>query len=675
MSQNNKNSKKADPVESVGRIQAYPFTAIVGQDEVKLGLILNLIDPLIGGVLMMGHRGTGKSTAVRAVADLLPDIAVSEGCSFGCDPNNGPKLCTDCAQTLAETGRLKTKRARVPVVDLPLGATEDRVCGSINIQRALSEGVTAFEPGLLARANRGFLYIDEVNLLEDHLVDLLLDVAVTGRNVVERENISIEHAAEFVLVGSGNPEEGELRPQLIDRFGLYVQVETENDPDERVEILSRREAFDRDRDSFLATYAEDQKELQRRITRARKMMTRLELRKDVLRKIARLCSELKVEGHRGELTIMRAARALAAFEGRKVVRDDDVRRVAVMSLRHRLHGDSISDTASEPRIQQAFEKLDSEDAPRPASEGINRAESNGNKPRGNRRDSGGRGSAETRETDSIETTLTQSFRDEHLKERSGSRMRKAKAGARDRNFHSGRYIQSGVYRNAGRKLAIDATLRALFSSGRMATSLSLGPGRLRIDSEQLRFKRFSRKHGTLFIFAIDTSGSMAAERIRKAKGAILSLLQDSYVNRDDVAVVAFRGNDAKLLLPPSRSIIRARRALDSLAIGGGTPLSSGLKCSLAVAERAFAHHGGEPILLLFTDGGANVSLKTPASNDRLSRKVQIENELAQLGERLRASRVKTFVVETNSQFRSTGRAESLAQILGAKHLLLNHSGS
>ncbi|HEV7398575.1 MAG TPA: magnesium chelatase ATPase subunit I, partial [Pyrinomonadaceae bacterium] len=353
-----KNKAKKDAMAGNDRtLNAYPFTAIVGQDEARLGLILNLIDPLIGGVLMMGHRGTGKSTAVRALANLLPDITVSEGCSFGCDPRNTSKLCANCTRTLSETGRLKTKEVRVPVIDLPLGATEDRVCGSINIQRALSEGVTAFEPGLLARANRGFLYIDEVNLLEDHLVDLLLDVAVTGRNVVERENVSIEHAAEFVLVGSGNPEEGELRPQLIDRFGLYVQVETENDPDERVEILSRRDAFDRDRNSFLAAYAEQQEELQNRITRARKAMARIELRKDVLKKIALLCSELRVEGHRGELTIMRAARALAAFEGRKVVRDNDVRRVAMMALRHRLHGDSISDTASETRIRQALENL------------------------------------------------------------------------------------------------------------------------------------------------------------------------------------------------------------------------------------------------------------------------------------------------------------------------------
>src|SRR5436305_776815 len=246
----------------------YPFTAIVGQGEMKLALLLNVIDPSIGGVLVMGHRGTGKSTAVRALADLLPQIARVRGCLYGCDPAERLNLCDDCRARLAANGKLPRERAAVPVVDLPLGATEDRVCGTINIERALKEGVKSFEPGLLARANRGFLYIDEVNLLEDHLIDLLLDVAVTGRNLVEREGISVEHPAQFVLIGSGNPEEGELRPQLLDRFGLYIEVKTENDIDDRVEIVTRRESFERNQREFCASFGIEQKKLQRRIARA-----------------------------------------------------------------------------------------------------------------------------------------------------------------------------------------------------------------------------------------------------------------------------------------------------------------------------------------------------------------------------------------------------------------------
>src|SRR6267143_1861092 len=313
---------------------AYPFSGIVGQDEMKLGLILNVIDPSIGGVLMMGHRGTGKSTAVRALADLLPELWVVLSCRYNCDPAEPARFCAECAARSTEREKLPRVRAAVPVVDLPLGATEDRVCGSIDIERALQHGVKAFDPGLLARAHRGFLYIDEVNLLEDHLVDLLLDVAVTGRNKVERENISVEHAARFVLIGSGNPEEGELRPQLLDRFGLYVEVKTENEPEQRVEIMEKREAFDRNPEKFRSAASVQQDQLRRQIERARKSFAGVKVERKLLRQIATVCSELKVDGHRGELTIMRSARAVAAFSGRKVVGEQDVRRVATMALRH-----------------------------------------------------------------------------------------------------------------------------------------------------------------------------------------------------------------------------------------------------------------------------------------------------------------------------------------------------
>src|SRR5215216_192345 len=245
--------------------KAYPFTALVGQEEMKLALILNVVDPLIGGVLIMGHRGTGKSTAVRALADLLPQITVVASCPYNCAPQDKPNLCDQCSAGLD----LTTRQSAVPVVELPLGATEDRVCGTIDIERALAAGRKAFDPGLLARANRGFLYIDEVNLLEDHLVDLLLDVAVTGINKVEREGVSVEHPASFVLIGSGNPEEGELRPQLLDRFGLHAEVTTENYLQNRVDIVVRREGYDRDRDQFCDSFAPDQEQLAKRITRAR----------------------------------------------------------------------------------------------------------------------------------------------------------------------------------------------------------------------------------------------------------------------------------------------------------------------------------------------------------------------------------------------------------------------
>jgi magnesium chelatase subunit I len=336
---------------------AYPFTAIVGQEEMKLALLLNVIAPQIGGVIILGHRGTAKSTAVRALAGLLPSISKVKGCVYGCDPTGAGQLCFDCAERLSRDGRLAAARGAVTVVDLPLGATEDRVCGTLDIERALVEGVKAFEPGLLARAHRGFLYIDEVNLLDDHLVDVLLDAAASGRNVVEREGISVSHPSQFVLVGSGNPEEGELRPQLLDRFGLYASIETITDLDQRVEIIERRDRFERDPESFILSFKSEQQRLSRRITKAKKALPRVAVDRSLLRRIAELCVALEVDGHRGELTIARAARALAAFEGRMKAALDDVKRVAVLSLRHRLRKDPLERIDSGLRVEQAIGRI------------------------------------------------------------------------------------------------------------------------------------------------------------------------------------------------------------------------------------------------------------------------------------------------------------------------------
>lgn len=313
----------------------YPFTAIVRQEEMKLALILSVIDPNIGGVLVMGHRGTGKSTAVRALADLLPRVAMVKGCAFGCDPGHPSEACSACGARM-NGGRLPAERRPLPVVDLPLGATEDRVCGTLDIGRALTTGAKAFEPGLLARANRGFLYIDEVNLLPDHLADLLLDVAASGCNFVEREGISFSHPARFVLVGSGNPEEGDLRPQLVDRFGLCARVTTVTDVPSRMEIVRRRERFERDPLAFRAEAEPEQARLRRAILRGRRAVKTVAMDPFLLARVAELCITLNVNGHRGELAILRAAKALAAFEGRLAASSADVRRVAVLSLWHRV---------------------------------------------------------------------------------------------------------------------------------------------------------------------------------------------------------------------------------------------------------------------------------------------------------------------------------------------------
>ena len=330
----------------------YPFSAIAGQDELLQALLLTAVDPLIGGLLAFGDRGTGKSTAVRALAALLPEIRATS-CAYHCDPDSASAQCDACRK--ASTHKLR--KISIPVVDLPLGATEDRVLGSLNLERALSHGEKSFEPGLLAQANRGYLYVDEVNLLEDHIVDLLLDVAASGENVVEREGLSVRHPARIVLVGSGNPEEGELRPQLLDRFGLSVEVRTPTEVKTWVEIVKRRDAFERDPEGFTALWEKQEDQTRRRIVKARKHLNEVEVPDSILERAATLCIHLKTDGLRGQLTLMRAARALAAFEGAKHVTDDHLKRMAAPSLRHRLRRNPLDETGSTTRITRAVTEV------------------------------------------------------------------------------------------------------------------------------------------------------------------------------------------------------------------------------------------------------------------------------------------------------------------------------
>ena len=335
---------------------AFPFSAITGQAEMKLGILIAAVDPSIGGVLILGDRGSGKSTAIRALASLLPAMQAVVACRYGCDPGRAEAFCEECRARALE-GSLPSHVVPVPVVDLPLGATEDRVVGALDLEKALTQGVKAFETGLLARANRGFLYIDEVNLLEDHLVDLLLDVAQSGENVVEREGLSVRHPARFVLVGTGNPEEGELRPQLLDRFGLSVEVRTPGTLPERVEVVRRRDAFDRDPDGFVAGWAEAEGKIREQITGAKACFAGVEVPDQVLEQAALLCMALGTDGLRGELTLMRAARAAAALANRDRAGLDDLRAVAPLALRHRLRRNPLDDTGSSARIERAIDEV------------------------------------------------------------------------------------------------------------------------------------------------------------------------------------------------------------------------------------------------------------------------------------------------------------------------------
>ena len=331
-------------MSTVKNLNNFPFAAIIGQEEMKLALQLNVIDPKIGGVMIMGDRGTGKSTTIRALADLLPDITIIKNDPFNTDPKGLDK-------------EYETENIKIPMVELPLGATEDRVCGTINLKEVLSGGSSTFEPGLLARANRGLLYVDEINLLDDHLVDVLLDSAASGWNTVEREGISIKHPAKFILIGSGNPEEGELRPQLLDRFGMHAEIRTIRDPNLRVKIVEERISFDQSPQTWFEKYENEQVNIQNRIVTAQKLLNQVKISKEFQLKISQICSELEIEGLRGDIVSTRAAKALTSFENRTEVTLDDIKRTITLCLRHRCRRDPMESINSGEKIDNVFEKI------------------------------------------------------------------------------------------------------------------------------------------------------------------------------------------------------------------------------------------------------------------------------------------------------------------------------
>ncbi|HEX6730853.1 MAG TPA: magnesium chelatase ATPase subunit I [Pyrinomonadaceae bacterium] len=663
-----KNQKKVrrNFVENGVMRPVYPFAGILGQRDMKLALLLNIVDPLIGGVLIMGHRGTGKSTAVRALSELVPQIEVVSGCFYRCDPSNHGSICSDCATKLRLGKKLSKRRQAVKVVELPLGATEDRVCGTINIERALKEGATTFEPGLLANANRGFLYIDEVNLLEDHLVDVLLDVAATGWNRVEREGVSVEHPSRFVLIGSGNPEEGELRPQLIDRFGLHVEVKTEQDLDSRVAVVERREEFDREPEAFRQRFASEQDDLVSAIKNARRNLAKVEITPAVLKKIAQLCATLNVEGHRGELTIMRAARALTALEGHRRVGDNEVKRVAAMSLRHRLRHNVFEDAAADQRILEALERAGESESG--ASDEVKRKaqpqsrNDKGTFDQSRRNQRAGDDSVELPSDPPAKNVTKLPLKWKPTSRKANSQERTS-SGIRQRTVSEqrGRHIRSVTHKTTAGRIALAATLRALMATG-TASSLSR-------STDGLRYKLFSRKRGTLFIFLIDTSGSMGHHRIALAKRAILDLLRQSYLNRDSVAIITFRGVSASVALPPSRSILRAKRAIESLRVGGSTPLSAGMLCAAQLVRSIKDQHSDKSVLL-FTDGRANVMLRDREIGS-VERERLIEDELKQLGSAIRQMRAKLIVVDTQRHFERGDDPGRLATLMEAQLIKLD----
>ncbi|WP_406728198.1 putative cobaltochelatase [Streptomyces sp. GD-15H] len=635
----------------------YPFTAIVGQNDLRMALLLNAVSPAVGGVLVRGEKGTAKSTSVRALSALMPSVEVVSGCRFSCRPDSPGLECPDGPH---ESGALESRPARM--VELPVGASEDRLVGALDIERALAEGVKAFEPGLLADAHRGILYVDEVNLLHDHLVDLLLDAAAMGASYVEREGISVRHAARFLLVGTMNPEEGELRPQLLDRFGLTVEVAASREPDQRVEVVRRRLAYDDDPAGFAARWADEEAAVRARIVAARELLPSVRLGDGALRQIAATCAAFEVDGMRADIVMARTATALAAWAGRTDVLAEDVRQAALLALPHRRRRSPFDAPGlDEDKLDETLEEFGGpgedggEDDPDPGPDGGPGGQPAPDEgPRGEgdtaARPEAGEGGEPQAGPGGGEQSAVRAAEPFRTKVLNVPGIGQGAAGRRSRaRTEQGRTTGARRPQGALTKLHLSATVQAAAPHQRVRGRS--GPG-LVVRRDDLRQATREGRESNLVLFVVDASGSMAArQRMSAVKGAVLSLLLDAYQRRDKVGLVTFRGSAAEVALPPTSSVDAAASRLESLPTGGRTPLAAGLlrahdvlrverlrdparRALVVVVTDGRATGGPEPVALagraarLFAaDGTASVVVDCEAGPVRLGLAGQLAGEL------------------------------------------------
>ncbi len=652
----------------------YPFSAIVGQEEMKLALVLNAIEPRIGGVLLRGEKGTAKSTAVRALRRLLPGIKAVAGCPYSCDPDDHARLCPACAEMIGSGRHPRTAYIRIPFVNLPLNATEEMVTGGMDMEFALSTGRRRFQPGLLARANRGILYIDEVNLMDDHIVDIILDAASGGTNVAEREGISRRHPSCFILTGTMNPEEGDLRPQLLDRFGLCVEVTGEKDIERRVGLMEMRELYDGNPAGFLPVYLRKDREVSARIIRARRAIREVVFPGRLSGLVSELCLQNNVAGHRADIVIRYAATALAAFECRTEVTARDITRVAGMALAHRRR-DALPPppAAGNPEVKEndTGNKKDSggreEDnaGNRPGNSGTDQKDKPDNMAEefpaalhGTGKPAETAGDPEPSEEvfEPAGTFKVRGFRqvkDRLLRRGPGRRSRTRTAQK------TGRYIKS-IHSSRYPEIALDATIRAAAPYQRhrkkedgMAVS---------IRSDEIRRKVREKRIGSFLLFLVDASGSMGVKaRMAATKGAILSLLMDAYQKRDRVAMVTFRRKEAVVSLPPTSSVELAARYLREMPVGGRTPLADGLLRGFKLLKaHLLKEPSARPVAIIVTDGRANVSAGSG---------IAPRDEALVIAERMaHEERIKFVVVDTEEPgIIKFGFAAGLAAALEAEY--------
>ena len=628
----------------------------------KLALIANAINPAIGGVLIRGERGTAKSTAVRGLAAMLPQISVA-ACRFGCDAHSD-NLCEQCRARADAEQPIPTTDQQVRVIDLPVSATEDRVVGSMDLELALQEGRREFEPGLLAEAHRGILYVDEVNLLDDHLVDTLLDSAASGINRVEREGVAYQHPAEFILVGTMNPEEGDLRPQLLDRFGLAAEIVGDRAPKARAEIVRRRVAFERDPRAFLAEWDEAGTALRQRIVDARELLPSVGISEDLLGLIAHIAVSLQVDGHRADIVMYKTALTLAAWEGRPTASLEDVRRAAELALPHRRRRDPFTPpglddnelgeaigafTARQPDSASA-----SSDGARQDSSGVaeDASASSGNDQDGAHLGAPEDGSevpgADTHPSPSVAAPERQVMR----KPRGGRRTTTEVKGRRGRSVRSRQMVED------------DPPDIALLDTLRAAALRGGATGQPNITPPDYRVNRRTRKVGNMMLFVVDGSGSMAAQkRMALTKSAVLSLLSDAYKRRDKVGVITFRKTEAAETVPPTSSMDLAHRHMRELLTGGRTPLAHGLELARNVIGRERMRDPElRPIVILLTDGVANVGLTT--GSDPMRDALRSARSLAR-------DSVPALVIDADRRRSRASQLPDLARQMAATHVRLD----
>ncbi len=620
----------------------FPFTAIVGQEKAKLALLCNAVNPAIGGVLLSGDKGTGKSTMVRALADVLPEIEVVKDCPFNCNPKNEFEMCEACVEK-KNNGEIEIVRKKMRVVDLPLSVTVDRLVGTIDIQKALKEGIKALQPGILAEANRNILYIDEVNLLDDYIADILLDSAAMGWNVIEREGVSLKHPSRFILVGSMNPEEGELRPQILDRFGLFVDIEASDNIEERIEIVKRVEEFQADPLTFRKRYERQQKELRESVEKARKIVNRVEVNDELLKLLAKTIIENGIKTHRAEIVTVKTTKAIAALDGRKKATLEDLKKAMELALPHRIklkpfeQPSSLTPPHHHSHSQSPLqEKSENE---KKKNEHTKQTQNQNNETKGNGE----------RQFEAVDVNLNISSN------RGRNERDKAVRGSKDERatvvgYPHGYPVSNTIPSKSEQLCDIDlvATIRAAASNFRN----EIDDGDIRVRVRKMRVPR-------LTVLMLDSSGSMAAmRRISIAKGIAKKIIENSYVKRDSLALVAFRGYNAEILVPPTRRYADVMNALQSVKTGGRTPLSSALQ-TLLMLTKIFRMKNKNSVVkcILISDGKAN----TPLFGKPIKEEIQI------LTSALKNSKVKfeIYNTKTKSIDPAPSYVEMLSELLNA----------